>query len=272
MTEPLVDLLAGVWTDVAQTCTELTTSQWDTPTECPGWTVRDNVAHMLGAERALLGEKPEADDPPIDAPYVLNEIGRHNERWIETYRGWNGDVLLEEFRVVTARRLDALNALSPAEWDREGFTPEGNGAYRLFMEIRMFDCWYHDQDIREALGRPGFVDGPAADAAIGRIPAKALGYIVGKKAGAPPNTTVVFEVTGTPPIVAVIDVPPEGRAVLRDEALAVPTVRISTDRRTFARLAGGRWSADHARRHGSLQVTGDVELGERIVENLAFTL
>jgi uncharacterized protein (TIGR03083 family) len=272
MTEPLVGLLAGVWTDVVETCADLATSQWDAPTECPGWTVRDNVAHMLGAERALLGEKPEADEATTDAPYVRNKIGRYNERWIETYRGWDGDALLDEFKSVTARRLAALNALGPVDWDRNGFTPEGDGPYRLFMEIRLFDCWYHDQDIREALDRPGFLDGPVADAAIGRIPAKALGYVVGKKAAAPPNTTVMFEIAGTPPIVAVIETPPEGRAVLLDESPPMPTVRISTDRRTFARLAGGRWSAGDARRKGSLQVTGDAELGSRVVENLAFTL
>ena len=56
------------------------------------------------------------------------------------------------------------------------------------MEIRVFDCWYHDQDIREALGRPGFLEGPVADLSLGRIPPKALGYVVGKKAGAPPGS------------------------------------------------------------------------------------
>ena len=43
----------------------------------------------------------------------------------------------------------------PTKWDEEGFTPEGPGPYRQFMAIRVFDCWYHDQDIREALDRPG---------------------------------------------------------------------------------------------------------------------
>ena len=113
-------------------------------------------------------------------------------------------------------------AMSAEEWDREGFTPEGPGPYRQFMEIRVFDCWFHDQDIREALGRPGFVDGPVADLSIGRIPGKALGYVVGKKAGAPPGSTVVFEVTGTPPIIAAIEVPPEGRARLLDVAPDAP--------------------------------------------------
>ena len=73
-----------------------------------------------------------------------------------------------------------------------------------------------------------------------RIPTKGLPYVVGKKAGAPPDTTVVFDVAGSPPIVAAVNVPPEGRARLLDAAPPDPTAKIAFDRRTFARLAGGR--------------------------------
>ncbi len=207
---------------------------------------------MIGTERMLLGEQPDAGTAGAgDAAHVRNDIGKANEQWIATYRDLDGAALLDEFRSVTGRRLDGLRAMSAEDWDREGFTPEGPGPYRQFMEIRVFDCWFHDQDIREALDRPGFLDGPVADLSIGRIPPKALGYVVGKKAGAPPGSTVVFEITGPAPITAAIEVPPEGRARLLDAAPAAPTARIVTDRRTFTRLAGGRWSGDHARAEGS---------------------
>jgi uncharacterized protein (TIGR03083 family) len=273
MSEPLIDRFAEVWGDVEAVCTGLTAAQWRTASDCPGWTVHDNVAHMIGTERMLLGEQPSS--PAADAaasPHVRNDIGKANEQWIATYRDWDGAELLEEFRAVTGRRLEALRALTPADWDREGFTPEGPGPYRQFMEIRVFDCWYHDQDIREALDRPGFLEGPVADLAVGRIPPKALGYVVGKKAGVAPNTTVVFEITGTEPIVATVAVPPEGRAVLLETPPETPTVRLTMDRRTFTRLAGGRWSGEHARAHGTVLVDGDTDVGARVVDNLAFTI
>ena len=273
MTEPLIARLDEVWSDVAAVCDDLTDAQWSTATECPGWTVHDNVAHMIGTERMLLGEQPAADAPVApDAPHVRNDIGKANEQWIATYRGWDGAALLDEFRAVTGRRLEVLRAMSTAEWEKEGITPEGPGPYGLFMEIRLFDCWYHDQDIREALDRPGFLEGPVADQSIGRIPAKALGYVVGKRAGAPPNSTVLFEITGASPIVAAVAVPPEGRAVVLADMPDAPTARIVVDRRTFTRLAGGRWSGDHARANGTLRVEGDTELADRIVDNLAFTI
>jgi hypothetical protein len=49
-------------------------------------------------------------------------------------------------------------------------------------------------------------------------------------------------------------------------------VRITTDRRTFARLAGGRWSGDEARARGVVRVDGDEQLGDRVVDNMAFTI
>jgi uncharacterized protein (TIGR03083 family) len=219
----------------------------------------------------LLGEQA----PPADvsgAAHVRNDIGKANEQWIESYRSMSGKEVLDEFRSVTARRLDALRALTDEEWTREGFTPEGPGPYTQFMAIRVFDCWYHDQDIREALDRPGFMQGEVANLSLARIPARGLGYVVGKKAGAPPGTTVVFDVAGQPPMVVTIAVPPAGRAGPVAEMPASPTVRIVTDRRTFARLAGGRWSAADARTRGTVQVEGDEELGARIVENMAFTI
>jgi uncharacterized protein (TIGR03083 family) len=273
MTEPLIDRLREVWSDIAGLCDDLTSAQWVTPTDCPGWTVRDNVAHMIGTERMLMGEQPgaraEGGETAVPA-YVRNDIGKANEQWIATYRGWDGPKLLDEFRAVTARRLDQLRAFTTADWEREGFTPEGPGPYRQFMAIRVFDCWYHDQDIREALDRPGLMDGPVADLSLQRIIERGMPYVVGKKAGAPQGARVRFDVTG-PALMA--DVVVDGRAaVAPSDASQTPSTSITLDRRTFARLAGGRWTGAHARTYGAVRVGGDQELGNRVVDNMAFTI
>jgi uncharacterized protein (TIGR03083 family) len=280
MDEPLITRFEEVWTDVVDLGRDLDDSQWELPTDCPGWSIKDHVAHMIGTERMLMGEQPStgAEAEPaagaeaVIAPHVRNDIGKANERWIASYRACTGKELLDEFRAVTKRRLDELRRLTAEDWAREGFTPEGPGPYRQFMEIRIFDCWYHDQDMREAIGRPGFLEGAVADLSLQRIPRKALGYVVGKKAGAPPGSTVVFDVLGVPPIVAAVSVPPEGRAVLLDAPPDDPTVTITLDRRTFGRLAGGRWTGAQARRQGAVTVEGDAELGKRVVDNVSFTI
>jgi uncharacterized protein (TIGR03083 family) len=269
MSEPLIDLLQMVWDDVCDVCDNLTDEQWQRPTDCPGWSVQDQISHMIGTEMMLLGE-----DAPLEdighAPHVRNDIGKFNEQWVVLYRNRSGPETLTDFRRVTRRRLDALRALPAEKWDEEGFTPEGPGPYRQFMAIRLFDCWYHDQDIREALDRPGFLEGPVADLAIERIPTKGLPYVVGKKAAAPQGASVVFEVRGERPLVAAVGV--EGRAALLPRPPADPTVRLTMDRRTFARLAGGRWSGETARTAGAVRAEGDDALAGRVVDNLAFTV
>jgi uncharacterized protein (TIGR03083 family) len=271
VTEPVIAQLEAVWADIAELGDGLSAAEWNRPTDCPGWSVKDNVAHMIGTENMLRGVQPPAIE--VGSPsHVHNDFGKFNEQWVLAYRNRTGADVLADFRAVTNARLDALRALPPEEWEKEGFTPEGRGPYRQFMEIRVFDCWYHDQDMREALDRPGFLDGPVADLSLRKIVVKGLPYVVGKKAAAPAGATIVFDVMGEPSIVAAVGVPPEGRATLLDEVPGSPTVRVHLDRRTFARLAGGRWSGGRARADGTVKVEGDAVLGKRVVDRMAFTI
>jgi uncharacterized protein (TIGR03083 family) len=266
--EALIGTLESVWSTIAEVCRGLDEAAWGTPTDCPGWSVKDNVSHLIGIESLLLGE-PTPDVAVGDAPHVRNDFGRSNEVWVESFRGQKGDDVLAAFEAVTARRLDALRAMSTDEWDAETFTPEGPGPYRRFMVIRVFDCWYHEQDIREALDRPGGLEGPVADIALGNLE-RGLTYVVGKKAGAPQGSTVVFEVAGEPRIVVPIGV--EGRAAVLDAVPGEPTVRLSMDRRTYNRLCGGRWPGRRALDEGRVVIDGDRQLGEAIVQQMGFTI
>jgi uncharacterized protein (TIGR03083 family) len=267
--EPLVALLESVWDSITSLCRDLTYEEYGRSTDCPGWIVRDHLAHMIGTESMLLGRTaPEAAVDVRSLDHVRNDIGAFNEEWVQAYRSRPGADALADFEAVAAERLGMLAAMSPEEWDAEGFTPEGPGPYRAFMEIRLFDCWFHEQDMREALERPGGMVGAVADLAIGRIP-RSLPYIIGKKAGVADGSIVAIEVEG-----AVFTVIVEGRARLAagDEVVGEPNVRIALDRRTFARLAGGRWNAERARAHGSVVITGDATLGEQILANFGYTI
>jgi uncharacterized protein (TIGR03083 family) len=268
VTEPMIDLLAEVWSSIVAVCRDLDEEQWLLATECPGWTVKDNVAHMIGTERMLLGDQqPEVDI--AGAAHVRNDIGTLNERWIEPLRGVKGSDVLTQFEDVTQRRIAALRALEADAWNEEGFTPEGPGPYRQFMAIRVFDCWFHEQDIREALDQPGNLEGNVADHSIERIQ-RGLPYVVGKKAGAPQGATVVFDIVGTRRMTVPVGV--DGRAHVLELAPADPTVRLTMDRRTYARLAGGRWPGQRVLDEKRVTIDGDQALGETIVAQMAFTI
>lgn len=270
MSEPLIGMLEAVWASIVDVCDDLTDDQWALPTECPGWSVQDQVAHMIGTERMLLGDAPPEIDTDVKAmAHVRNDIGAFNEVWVESYRARSGAEVLDEFRAVTSRRVQQLRGMTAEDWDREGFTPEGPGPYRRFMAIRVFDCWIHEQDIRDAVHRRTDVAGPVADLAMARL-RDGMPYVVGKKAGAGQGTTVVFDVAGPAGFELFIGV--EGRAQIVEELPADPTTRLRMDDLTFVGLACGRLSGAQVLAEGRVLFDGDEELGRAIVANMGFTI
>ena len=98
--------------------------------------------------------------------------------------------MLARFRSVAARRLEALDAMTQADFDAPSWTPAGpDETYGRFMRIRHYDCFLHEADMREALGLPDRVDADQVAAAL-LEPASGLGYIVGKKARMPSGASV----------------------------------------------------------------------------------
>ena len=53
--EELVHLLDMVWASLGSLGDELSEQEWKLPTEVPGWSVQDNLAHITGIESSLLG-------------------------------------------------------------------------------------------------------------------------------------------------------------------------------------------------------------------------
>ena len=151
-------------------------------TDCPGWSVQDNLSHIIGTEAMLLGRDAPAHEPG-EKPWIRNPIGASNEIQVDYRRSWPPEKVLDEFREVTAERIAALEKLSDDELAADSWTPIGPGTVRDLLAIRVMDCWVHEQDIRRAVGKPGGLDGPVADHAFGRHRG-AIPFVVGKKAGA----------------------------------------------------------------------------------------
>ena len=268
-TEPIIAVLDETWSATAQVCEGLPSAAWELPTDCPGWTVRDQLSHLIGTERGLLGDKA----PPLPDPmpgYVLNPIGKVNEAWIEARRGVPGAEVLAEFVAVTGRRLEELAKLTPERWEVVGWSPMGDAPYREFMKIRAFDSWVHGQDIRRAIGRPGERFGKGEANTMARV-AMSMPYVVGRKVAPAEHTTVVFEVGG--PLAQTIAIKMDGkRAVLVDDPPAVPSVRIILSPDQFIGLACGREMPEEALGSGQLSFEGDEALGAKVIRALDFMI
>ncbi len=264
----VLSALFASWDDIERLMSPVSEEQWRTPSALPGWTVHSLVAHMVGTESMLLGEPtPEVGVGLSDREHVRNAIGAMNEAWVQHLSSESGAGLLQMFRTVTGKRRAALTEMPADEWDAVGFTPAGPDSYGRFMRIRVFDCWMHEQDIRDALEQPSSDEdlaGPAARMALDEM-AASMGFVVGKLGGAPAGSRVALELTG--PLARTIRVAVEGRAATVDDfGGAEPTTVIRLDALDFVRLCGGRVPS------APVDFDGDVEVGQRVVDKLNYVI
>jgi uncharacterized protein (TIGR03083 family) len=269
--------LFGVWDDLSRLLSTISdTEVLTTQTELPGWRVRDVVAHIIGTELLLKGESvPESDIDVSELDHVHNPIGVMNECWIRQLSGLSAAELREKFQAVTDERRATLTAMSDDEWNTPTMTPAGQDSVGRFMRIRTFDCWMHEQDIREVVARAASdaaLQTPSARLSLDEIETS-MAFVVGKRGGAPDGSRVAIELTG--PLARTIRVATKvgdrGRAtVVPDFGGAEPTTTIRLDGWQFTRLCGGRPLG--AVRSVGIEYSGDVEVGRRIVEHLGYVI
>jgi uncharacterized protein (TIGR03083 family) len=264
----LIAQLTETWQSLDGLLGGLAEPDWDLPTACPGWTVADQVAHLIGTESVLAGRRaPALEDVP--GPHVRNDMGRFNEAWVHHFRGLPPAEVLRAWRQVTGERQAQLEAMTDGDFAADSWTPVGPGTYGRLMEIRVFDTWVHEQDIREAVGRPGHDQGAAVERSFDEM-VGALGYVVGKRAGAGDGSSVTLSLGGRPE--RTVNVVVDGRGRVVDHLEAEATTRLRLPALTFARLACGRVDPDTVLAGGGVMIEGDRELGRRVVRHLAFTM
>ncbi|AZM89963.1 MULTISPECIES: maleylpyruvate isomerase family mycothiol-dependent enzyme [Streptomyces] len=270
---PTLEPYADAWTHSIEAITELVLplpeAQWNLPTPCPGWSVRDIVSHLIGLELEQLGDPRPIHTLPRDLRHVVDEFTRYMEVPVDVRRHHTAPEMTSELEYTVIRRQRQLRneKRDPATTMVRG--PQGNQITLEFaLRLRAFDTWIHEQDLRAALGVPGNWDSPGAfvarDMLLGGLP-----KVVAKGAGAPPNTAVVIDVHGPVEFLRTVRVDAAGRATLDKTPSLGPDVSLAMDWETYVRLAAGRVRprtvADR------VKVEGDAELAAAILGAFAVT-
>lgn len=265
MTADVRELMEQAWSSFEEVCSQVEGAEWDLPTDCPGWSVKDQLAHIAGIEARLIGREG-APGEPVQAPHVRNPLGAVNEQEIDWRRDRSPQELLDEYREVTGERAKALAGVE--DWSAKAQGVLGEAPMTEIVSVRVLDVFYHEQDIRVAARKPGHMNGEVARFVYERM-ANAMPFVVGKRAGATDGQTVVFAV-GPPGETFAVGMK-DARGVRLDDVPADPTVRLETDGESFLRLCGGRWSAARLEEEGRLHVRGDRDLATRVLDNMAVT-
>jgi uncharacterized protein (TIGR03083 family) len=260
--------LGETWGSLAGVSHDLSAGEWALPTECPGWDVKDQLSHLVGIERSLMGEPVPAWDGPL-GDHVKNDLAAMHEPWVAVRRARPGPDVHAEFVDVTGTRLARLEARSEEEWALVGFSPVGDVPYAVFMEVRVFDSWVHEQDARRALDRPGGGGNRASAVALDRM-VGAMPFVVGKKAGCADGTAVRFDVDGPGDDARAFTVAVEGgraKPVGDDVAPSATLAMASTD---FVRLCCGRATTEQVEAAGGVRVEGDAAVARSVLTNMNF--
>lgn len=261
--------LDETWRTIANLCAGLDEAGFLTPTDLPGWTVKDVLSHILGTERSLRGETP----PDLDAvgDHVRNDLGAFNERWVDSLRRLSGAEVLAQFREVTEAQAADRYRLTAEELAALGPTVFGEMSLEQWLDVRLFDSFSHEQDIRRALHRAGNLDGEPARRAVLRG-VSVLPRAVGKAARGMPDgvrfETLVDGAVGGRWVVVVSG----GRGALEDAPLKGGCdAGLRADADAFLRLVWGRVTAERAEHDGGLTVSGDGDLARRVAAGLNIT-
>lgn len=258
-----IDKLEDTWRSISALGADLDEASWKTPTDLPGWTVQDNLSHLIGTERVLQG-LPATAHRAASLEVAKNPIGEMNEHEVDSRRASSGAAVLAEWNELVELRLATLRGADDAYFAAEAMTPTGPGTVADFLHIRVLDCWAHEQDMRRAVGRPGSLDTASAAHTIDRL-IRTLPIVVGKRAATPEGAAVRIELTGPVERSLTYEVR-DGRAGLVDAPSAPPVGVVRLDCEAFAILALGRRPASALT--DRIEFEGDTELGQRIVDQL----
>ena len=263
----LIDMLEETWSSISAFCAGLSEEQWKSPTQLPGWSVQDNISHIIAFENEIEGVgNPE--HTAADVSNTKNALGEANEHQVDAYRHLSGAEVLAIFDAITARRLSSLRAGDEAYFAQETWTPVGPGTLVDMLNLRVMDAWTHEQDIRRALGLPGHQGGPSAEHSIDRL-VRTVPMVVVKRAGAPEGSTTVIRITGAVRrMLAITNV--DGKGSVSSDVPADPVCDIYMDSEIFLQLGMGRGDAGELAKQ--CKVTGDEDLAQRILSQFTMMI
>jgi uncharacterized protein (TIGR03083 family) len=168
----LLELLSG-----------LSTSEWEAPTVCSGWSVKDVALHLLGDDIGRLSWGRDGYVNPAFAagldigtlPGLVAAIDRQNDVWVTGVRRISPRLLIELLQLTGELTQEYFTSLDmtalgmPVDWAGPDPAPVWLDVAREYTER-----WVHQQHIRDAVGRPGLKErrwfAPVLDAFVRGMP------------------------------------------------------------------------------------------------------
>ena len=255
----LLELLAG-----------LRTVDWQEPTICDGWTVKDVALHLLAVEISNLSRKRDGHSLPPPQPLrseadLLAFINERNASWMQAARRISAPLLIDLLRFTGEQTnqfftsLDPFTLGEPVSWAGPKPAPVWLDLAREYTER-----WHHQQHIRAATGRPG-LETPRYLAPVLATFARALPHAY-QSVAAPVGSCVTLTLTG----------PGGGRWTIQQEGTGWQLYSGAPDSPAAEVVMAGddAWrlftrGLEPFEIHERVAIQGDAHLGAQVLEMVA---
>lgn len=262
MTEIPSAVLRKIRADLITVGHGLTAGDWEKPSACPGWTVKDVYAHVATElTPRWMVESLRADN-----------IEAHNDRAVERWRGRSGPQVLQAYERLSGIALGTLPLLlgSPLGRLRAPLGELGRHPLAMLANAVVFDWWVHLH--LDILAPSGPIEAEAVPVGGDEIAAMlvwmfaGVGAAQGDELGWLPGP-VAFDLEGPGGGVWVLDVDPEMRRAKARRRPEIPPGCAAVVRAAGAGFPS--WATQRTPwRDASVKVEGDTALATRVLDTI----
>jgi uncharacterized protein (TIGR03083 family) len=256
--DALIELLSGLSND-----------EWEKLTAAGSWTVKQVAQHLLGGDIGVLSRKRDlymySGSPIIGWDELVALINELNAVWVKAANRLSPRLLCDLLRFAGDqvseyyRTLDQSSMGDPVDW-------AGGGAAPVWLDLarEYTERWHHQQQIREAVGKPGLKEpkymAPVLDAFVRALPHT---Y---RNVEAEEGTLVKLTITGESGGAWFIQ-RENGRWGLYIDVEREPAAEVAIDEETAWRLFTKGVKRDDAQKKSSIR--GDRSLGVKALEMIS---
>ena len=160
----------------------LTPDQWNAPTICPDWSVKDIAAHLLADDLGMLsGRRDGYRSPDVqgrdlsDWDTLIAFINHQNATWVTAMGRLSSRVLIDLLRDSGIQTQTLFESLDPMVMGGTvNWVSNQSGPVWMELAREYTERWTHQQQIRDAVTLPGLKDrrmfGPVLDAFCRALP------------------------------------------------------------------------------------------------------
>lgn len=155
---PVLHLFPKLNSSLVDVLTGLSPAQWNSPTICKHWSVKDIAAHLLDTALRRISSGRDMYFPQVSDKHsyeeILEFINTSNAEWVNAYKRVSPHVLINQLAAAQSDfyeyflTLDLTGpALYPVSWAGEEQSQNWFDIAREYTER-----WHHQQQIRLAVG------------------------------------------------------------------------------------------------------------------------